>query len=281
MVNWGAMAFPSNEESGAPVGVLDSLDETWADLRTHLSLLAKGEPLLAPALEKYRSHRSLESAMASLLAEKLSDRLMGSIVLEELLLEAFQEPDIGRALRRDLRAVVARDPAAGGPAVPFLFFKGFQGLQTYRAAHFYWSQGRDLLARHLQSRVSEVFGMDIHPASRIGEGILIDHGTSVVIGETAVVGDDVSMLHEVTLGGTGKDTGDRHPKIGNGVLLGAGTKVLGNVRIGDGSKVGAGSVVLAEVPEHTTVVGVPARRVSRTTGIDPALLMDQLIDEGF
>jgi len=256
-------------------------DPTWTALTDHLALLGKGEPLLAPALEKFRSHASMESAMASLLAEKLADRLVGPLVLEELLVEAFRDPAIGVSMRRDLDAVVKRDPAAGGPAVPFLFFKGFQGLQSYRAAHFYWSHGRDLLARHLQSRVSEVFAMDIHPAARIGSGILIDHGTSVVIGETAVVGDDVSMLHEVTLGGTGKETGDRHPKVGNGVLLGAGTKVLGNVRIGDGSKVGAGSVVLAEVADHTTVVGVPARPVSRNRGIDPALLMDQLIEEGF
>lgn len=255
-------------------------DDIWTSLREHLAQLGQGEPLLAPALEKYRSHTSMESALASLLAGKLSDRLVGPTVLEELLLEAFREPAIGASMRQDLSAVVQRDPAAGGPAVPFLFFKGFQGLQSYRAAHFYWTRGRIVLARHLQSRVSEVFAMDIHPAAVIGSGIMIDHGTSVVIGETAVVGDDVSMLHEVTLGGTGKDTGDRHPKVGHGVLLGAGTKILGNVRIGDGSKVGAGSVVLAEVPEHTTVVGVPARPVCRTSGIDPALLMDQLLDEG-
>jgi len=232
-------------------------------------------------LETYRAHPSLESALAALLSQKLCDALVNAAVLEKLLLEAFQTPGIGESIRRDLRAVVDRDPAAGGPAVPFLFFKGYQGLQSYRAAHYFWSNGRDLLARHLQSRISEVFAMDIHPAARIGAGILIDHGTSVVIGETAVVGDDVSMLHEVTLGGTGKDTGDRHPKVGHGVLLGAGTKVLGNVHIGDGSKVGAGSVVLADVPEHTTVVGVPARPVARIKGGDPALLMDQLIDEGF
>lgn len=256
-------------------------DPIWLALRDHLSVLGQGEPLLGPGLERVRSHPSMESALASLLAEKLADRLLGSLALEELLLEAFLTPAVRESMRRDLDAVVQRDPAAGGPAVPFLFFKGFQGLQTYRAAHHFWKHGRVLLARHLQSRTSEVFAMDIHPAARIGHGILIDHGTSVVIGETAVVGNDVSMLHEVTLGGTGKESGDRHPKVGNGVLLGAGTKVLGNVRIGDGSKVGAGSVVLAEVAEHTTVVGVPARPVARTKGQDPALLMDQLIEEGF
>lgn len=256
-------------------------DPIWQALRDHLTVLGQGEPLLGPGLERVRSHPSMESALASLLAEKLADRLLGSLALEELLLEAFLTPAVRESMRRDLDAVVQRDPAAGGPAIPFLFFKGFQGLQTYRAAHHFWNHGRVLLARHFQSRASEIFAMDIHPAARIGHGILIDHGTSVVIGETAVVGNDVSMLHEVTLGGTGKETGDRHPKIGNGVLLGAGTKVLGNVRIGHGSKVGAGSVVLAEVAEHTTVVGVPARPVARTKGADPALLMDQLIEEGF
>lgn len=255
-------------------------DAVWNRLREHLGELSKGEPLLAPALERYRSLSSLENALASLLAEKLADRLLGPVVLEELLLEAFRSPAVAQSLRRDLMAVVDRDPAAGGIAVPFLFFKGYQGLQTYRAAHHFWLAGRVLLARHLQSRISEVFGMDIHPAAKIGSGILIDHGTSVVIGETAVVGDDVSMLHEVTLGGTGKETGDRHPKVGHGVLLGAGTKVLGNVRIGDGSKVGAGSVVLTDIPEHTTAVGVPARVVGTRQGQDPAILMDQLLEEG-
>jgi len=255
-------------------------DAVWTMLREHLAELAKGEPLLAPALERYRSQNTLENALASLLAEKLADRLLGPVVLEELLLEALRTPEIASSLRRDLRTVVERDPAAGGIAVPFLFFKGYQGLQAYRAAHHFWGHGRVLLARHLQSRISEVFAMDIHPAAVIGSGILIDHGTSVVIGETAVVGDDVSMLHEVTLGGTGKETGDRHPKVGHGVLLGAGSKVLGNVHIGDGSKIGAGSVVLANVEAHTTVVGVPARPVGLQRGPDPAILMDQLLEEG-
>lgn len=256
-------------------------DAVWTKLREHLDELSKGEPLLAPALERYRSLQSFENALASLLAEKLADRLLGTVVLEELLQEAFRTPAIAASIRRDLLTVVDRDPAAGGIAVPFLFFKGYQGLQTYRAAHHFWKNGRILLARHLQSRVSEVFAMDIHPAAVIGSGILIDHGTSVVIGETAVVGDDVSMLHDVTLGGTGKETGDRHPKVGHGVMLGAGTKVLGNVHIGDGSKIGAGSVVLADVAPHSTAVGVPARIVGRHHGTDPAILMDQLIEEGF
>jgi serine O-acetyltransferase len=159
--------------------------------------------------------------------------------------------------------------------VPFLFFKGFQALETWRVAHWLWHRNRQSLALFLQSRISEVFGLDIHPAAIIGCGILIDHGTGVVIGETAVVGDNVSMLHEVTLGGTGKQTGNRHPKIESGVLLGAGAKVLGNIRIGAGSKVAAGSVVLSNVEGHTTVAGIPAKVVGVPQNEEPSLSMDQ------
>jgi serine O-acetyltransferase len=166
-------------------------------------------------------------------------------------------------------------------ALPFLYFKGFQALQSYRASHWLWNQDRKPLALYLQSRISEAFDVDIHPAARIGKGILIDHGTGVVIGETAVVGDNVSMLHEVTLGGTGKESGDRHPKVGHGVLIGAGAKILGNIRIGDGSKIAAGSIVLDEVPAHTTVAGIPAKPVGRPKSVEPALLMDQSVEHDY
>jgi serine O-acetyltransferase len=178
----------------------------------------------------------------------------------------------------DLRAVRERDPAAGRLINPFLYFKGYQGLQAYRIAHWLWGCGRRDLARHLQSRISERFAIDIHPAARIGSGILIDHGHGVVIGETAVVADNVSMLHGVTLGGTGKERGDRHPKIHTGVLLGAGAKVLGNITIGENSRVGAGSVVLHDVPPHSTAVGVPAQVISRCLE-NPARCMDHRLPE--
>ena len=162
----------------------------------------------------------------------------------------------------------------------FLFLKGFHAIQSYRVAHYYWTTGRESLALFLQGRISQVLAVDIHPAARIGRGILIDHATSVVIGETAVVEDNVSMLHEVTLGGTGKETGDRHPKVRRGVLIAAGAKILGNIEIGEGAKIGAGSVVLDDVPPHTTAVGVPARIVGRPETEQPALDMDHYIFAG-
>jgi serine O-acetyltransferase len=202
--------------------------------------------------------------------------------LRDVFIQALSDSAfIREALRRDLTAVLQRDPAARGLAQPFLHYKGFHALQAHRVAHWLWGKGRESLACYLQSRVSEVFAVDIHPAARMGKGILIDHGTGVVIGETAVVGDDVSLLHEVTLGGTGKECGDRHPKVGNGVMIGAGAKILGNVRIGNGSKVAAGSVVLHEVPPHATVAGVPAKIVGHPATDEPALQMDQQLDTDF
>jgi len=255
-------------------------DPVWVELRREVSALAEGEPILAAYFHNtVLRHGSLEEGLSHLLAEKLSSPHLSALVLREVILEAFtSSAEIRKAVRRDMRAVVERDPAAGGMAHPFLDFKGFHSLQSYRVAHWLWEQGRRTLAFFLQSRISEVFAVDIHPAARIGKGILIDHGTSVVIGETAVVGDDVSFLHEVTLGGTGKESGDRHPKVGNGVLFGAGAKILGNVRIGAGSKVAAGSVVLREVPPHTTVAGVPARVVGASGTKAPALQMDQVVN---
>ena len=183
-------------------------------------------------------------------------------------------PGIGQSIRADIRATRDRDPAAKGFSEPFLYFKGFHALQTHRVAHFLWHGGRQSLALFLQNRTSEVFGVDIHPAARVGNGILIDHATSVVIGETAVIEDNVSILHEVTLGGTGKADGDRHPKVRHGVLIGAGAKILGNVEVGRGAKVGAGSVVLEDVPPHCTVAGVPAQIVGTPNVDEPALEMD-------
>jgi serine O-acetyltransferase len=210
-----------------------------------------------------------------ILANKLQTPDLPAILLHDLISEALIEnASIRASIRADLLAARTRDPAALGYAQPFLYYTGFHALQSYRVAHWLWEQGRRALAAHLQNRISEAFGVDVHPAAQIGSAILIDHGTSVVIGETAVVEDYVSLLHEVTLGGTGKESGDRHPKIRRGVLIGAGAKILGNIEVGKGAKVGAGSVVLRDVPPHTTVAGVPARVVGRCTVAEPALDMD-------
>jgi len=198
--------------------------------------------------------------------------------LRELAIQAYRSaPELVVTAEADLKAVYERDPACKGYVQPFLFFKGFQALQTQRIAHWLWGQGRETMAFYLQSRMSEIFQVDIHPATRIGSGVFIDHGTGIVIGETAVIGDDVSLLQGVTLGGTGAERGDRHSKIGRGVLLGAGAKVLGNIQIGDYAKIASGSVVLKPVPAHCTAAGVPARLINCPTGEEPARSMDHTL----
>ena len=220
-------------------------------------------------------HGDLPCAMACLLARKLQDDSFDRQTMAGLIGDAYEdEPDIVAATAADLLAIRDRDPSCEDLLTPFLNFKGFQALQAHRVSNWLWRGGRIHLARHMQSRISEVFGADFHPAATMGRGIMIDHGTSVVIGETAVVEDDVSMLHEVTLGGTGKAGGDRHPKVRRGVRHGAGAKILGNIEIGEGAKVGSGSVVLDDVAPFTTVVGVPARPVGRNVAM-AALTMDQ------
>lgn len=207
------------------------------------------------------THDSLESALANTLSVKLSiDSTLCSKTLYDLFKGVFAEnPEIMNCVRDDLRAVKQRDPACLGYVHCLLNFKGFLGCQAHRVSHKLWSQGRQTLALVIQNRISEVFAMDIHPGAKIGSGILFDHATGIVIGETAVVGNNVSILHNVTLGGTGKESGDRHPKIGDGVLIGAGTCILGSIRVGNGAKIGAGSVVLKDIPARTTAVGNPAR----------------------
>jgi serine O-acetyltransferase len=255
-------------------------DPVWQSLRDEAAHMAESEPMMASYLHAtVLNHRTLEDALSYVLAGKLASPNLSAMSFREVIDTAFAaSPTIGESIRRDLQAVVERDPAARGMAQPFLHYKGFHSLQAHRVAHWLWAQGRKALAYYCQSQIAEVFSVDIHPAAKMGKGILIDHGTGVVIGETAVVGDDVSMLHAVTLGGTGKETGDRHPKIGHGVLIGAGAKILGNVRIGEGSKIGAGSVVLSDVPPHSTAAGVPARVLGRPRAEDPALAMDQTLD---
>ena len=261
----------------------EKVDPVWTRLRQDVFLTAKSEPMLAGYLhDTVLKHGSLEASISYFLAGKLASAYLTTTSLRDVFYEALTtSEDIREAVRRDLLAVLERDPAAGSLALPYLNFKGFQALQSYRVAHWLWGKDRRPLAHYLQSRISEAFDVDIHPAARIGKGILIDHGTSVVIGETAVIGDDVSMLHEVTLGGTGKETGDRHPKVGNGVLIGAGAKILGNIKIGEGSKIAAGSIVLNEVPPHSTVAGIPARVVGKPRFAEPGKQMDQYVEFDF
>jgi serine O-acetyltransferase len=251
----------------------------WAALRNQAQAAARAEPALFSMLNSViLQHNDLGDALSYQLARKVADHELEAMNVRELCQEAYAaSPEIVRRAEADLKAVFERDPACKGYLQPFLFFKGFQALQTYRIAHWLWGRGRETLAFHLQSRMSEIFQADINPAAKIGSGVFLDHGTGIVIGETAVVGDDVSMLHGVTLGGTGAERGDRHPKIGKGVLLGAGAKVLGNIQIGDYAKIASGSVVLKPVPPHCTAAGVPARLVNCPTCPEPARSMDHTL----
>lgn len=221
-------------------------------------------------------HRNFQGALAALLGTKLADRALSAPVLSALVTSALAErPEIAEAAAEDMIAIFERDAACPDYVTPFLFFKGYHAIQAYRIAHWLWEHDRQHLARHLQSLVSERFGLDIHPAARLGRRLVFDHGAGIVIGETCIIEDDVSLLQGVTLGGTGKETGDRHPKVRRGVLVGAGAIVLGNIELGEGAKIGAGSVVLESVPPYTTVVGNPARRIGTRHTNMPALGMDQ------
>lgn len=253
--------------------------DLWPRLREEATAIAAAEPLLGSLVTRtILAHETFEAALAHLLAHRLDDPSLGRVALAALASEMMAgDPEIAAAASADLAAILERDPAARRLATPFLHFKGFHALTWQRIFHRLWQAGRRDLAAHLQSRCSERFGIDIHPAARIGRRVLIDHGTGVVIGETAAVGDDVSILQGVTLGGTGKESGDRHPKVEDGVLLGTGAKVLGNIRVGRGAKVGAGSVVLDDVPPCATVAGVPARIVGWCAGAAPALSMDHTL----
>lgn len=221
---------------------------------------------------------SLKDALAYRFAHKLTTSEVSEQALKELAGFAYaDDPDLEFAARADMVATLERDPACDTLLQPLLYFKGFQAVQAYRIAHWLWMKGRRHLAYFIQARISELFGVDIHPGASVGKGIMIDHAHSIVIGETAVVGDNVSLLHSVTLGGTGKQHDDRHPKIGDGVLIGAGAKVLGNVTIGHCSRVAAGSVVLTDVPSNKTVAGVPARIVGEAGCAQPSSTMNQLL----
>ncbi len=267
-----------NEPSPSGKSRVARLDPVWEAIRREAQEAVTDEPLLGGMFHSsILHHRSFEQALAFRLSQKLASAELSEQILREIMDEAHaDDPGLGEAARADIVATYERDPACNRFLKPMLYFKGFQAVQAYRIAHWLSRQGRAHFASMIQMRVSECFGVDIHPGARIGRGIMIDHAHSIVIGETAVVGDNVSMLHSVTLGGTGKEDGDRHPKIGDGVLIGAGAKVLGNIRVGDCARIAAGSVVLEDVPARKTVAGIPARIVGEAGCAQPSLTMDQL-----
>ncbi len=252
----------------------------WQAMRAEVKAEAEREPILATFLHAtILNHDSLAAALSFMLASKMETPVISNMAIREIIEQAIEsDSSIIHAAEIDIKATRNRDPACEYYSTPFLYFKGFHALQTYRVAHWLWNEGRESLALFLQNQISTTFDVDIHPAAYIGCGIMLDHATGLVIGETAVVEDDVSMLHGVTLGGTGKETGDRHPKVRKGVLIGANASLLGNIEIGEGAKVGAGSVVMKDVPPHVTVTGVPAEVVGRPKCESPALDVDHSLE---
>jgi serine O-acetyltransferase len=257
---------------------MESLQQQlWKKIREEAWSCSVGEPILASFFHStILNHQSLQSALSYQLANRLNCSTMPAILMREVIEEAFcKDPQIIDAAMADIIAVQERDPAVEDYLTPLLYLKGFHALQVHRVANWLWKKGRISLAKYLQNRCSELFAVDVHPAARIGKGIMFDHATGIVVGETAVIEDNVSILQGVTLGGTGKEGGDRHPKIRQGVMIGAGAKVLGNIEIGVGAKVGAGSVVLEDVHAHLTVAGVPAKVVGKPSCDMPSLSMEQ------
>ncbi|MCP1659382.1 serine O-acetyltransferase [Neisseria perflava] len=253
--------------------------DLWQTIREETEAAVAAEPLLASFLHQtVLRHNSLASVLAYHLSSKLASTVMDARILYEMYLQALSSDSrIIDCVEADLKAVYERDPACDEYSLPLLYFKGFHAIQAHRINHWLYQSGRQTLAYFLQNRMSEVFGVDIHPAARFGHGLMLDHATGFVVGETAVLGNNISILHGVTLGGSGKESGDRHPKVSDGVMIGANASVLGNIRIGENAKIGAGSVVVADVPASITVVGVPARPVGRSNKI-PAQDMNQNID---
>lgn len=254
--------------------------ETWDCIRAEAAREAEHEPLLASFLHAtILNHDDFSSALAFHLCNLLSSTTSLALSLREVIDEAYaNEPSIVDAAFYDVAAIRDRDSACEECGTPFLYYKGYHALQSYRIAHWLWTQERRELALFLQSSISNSFAVDIHPAAKIGYGLMLDHATGIVIGETSVIGNNVSIMQSVTLGGTGKDTGDRHPKIADGVLIGAGSKILGNISIGEGAQVCAGSVVLKDVPAHSSVAGVPATVVGKPNEDMPSLSMNQQLN---
>lgn len=258
------------------------LNQIWQLIRGEAQQLVESEPMLASFFHAtILKHSHLGDALSYILANKLANAIMPAIALKEIIEEAYQaDPNIIASAASDINAVRTRDPAVDKWSTPLLYLKGFHALQSYRVTHYLWNQGRKALAVYLQNEISVAFDVDIHPAAKIGCGIMLDHATGIVVGETSVIENDVSILQGVTLGGTGKEHGDRHPKIREGVMIGAGAKILGNIEIGRYAKIGACSVVLQPIPEFATAAGVPAKIVGQSTSQKPAFEMNQYFEEG-
>ncbi|MGD9868276.1 MAG: serine O-acetyltransferase [Hyphomicrobiales bacterium] len=258
---------------------IKTCDPQWEQLVQEAEAVKSQEPALASFVyATILAYNRVEDAVCHRLAQRLAHADVDAGLLMHTFNDVLEaEPKLGDALRADLAAVYDRDPACKRLIEPLLYFKGFHALETYRLSHWLWNNGRRDFALYLQSQSSRIFAVDIHPAAVIGRGIMFDHATGLVIGETAVVGDNASILHGVTLGGSGKEGGDRHPKIGRGVMIGAGAKILGNISVGDCSRVASGSVVLKDVPKNTTVAGVPARVVGEAGCAEPSRSMNQML----
>jgi serine O-acetyltransferase len=257
---------------------IKSYDPIWEQVRREAEETSANEPVLASLIyATILSEPTLEDAICHTVAHRLQPSVDTGLLFKTFREVLSEEPGLSEYFRADIMAVAKRDPACRRLLEPLFYFKGFVALETYRFAHQLWQSGRKDFALYLQSQSSRVFAVDIHPAARMGKGIMLDHATEIVIGETAVVGDNCSMLHGVTLGGTGNERGDRHPKIGSGVMMGSGAKILGNIKIGDCVRVAAGSVVVQDVPPRRTVAGVPARDIGPAGCEEPALSMDQLV----
>src|SRR5215475_3522530 len=261
-----------------PVGTTDLI---WARVRSEAEAIIRQEPQLTSFIySSLLEHDALTDAVVQRISDRLDHPAMTGTAIRQVFLDALADcPDIGDAFRADIVATYDRDPATTRFIEPVLYFKGFHAVQTYRLAHWLWTKHRKDLALYLQSRSSAVFQADIHPAAKIGRGIFLDHATGVVVGETAVIEDDVSLLHGVTLGGTGNENGDRHPKIRKGVMIGAGAKILGNIEIGHCARVAAGSVVIKPVPNNVTVAGVPAKIIGEAGCAEPSRTMDQMLHD--
>lgn len=264
--------------SNRPEEVTDLL---WQQLRREAEAAQEASPTLAPLfLDSILNQPDFASAVFHRIAARLRNDVIGQpVILQAFHRAARADESLIAGVKADITAVLERDPACERLIEPFLYFKGFHAIQLHRLNHWLWRSGERDFAFYLQSRASEVFQTDIHPAARIGRGILLDHATGLVVGETAEIGDDVSLLQGVTLGGTGKESGDRHPKVRRGVMIGAGAKILGNIEIGEDARIAAGSVVLAPVPPRTTVAGVPARAVRVDMEAPPQRSADEILSE--